>query len=145
VKTFRWLLFISYLTLLLYVVFFLKRREGLIWEVNLINYTPFKHTLTSFYSLRHHNRFFIFALSNLVGNILLLAPFPYFFITLFNLSNTKLFPLYGLAISVLIELMQFYFKIGIPDIDDVILNVMGVYLGYEIYKMISKGSILKIN
>ncbi len=40
-------------------------------------------------------------------------------------------------ISALIELIQYIFQIGLADIDDIILNIIGGILGFYIYKILS--------
>ena len=39
----------------------------------------------------------------------------------------------ALIVSVSIECLQYLFNIGVVDIDDVILNVVGSYIGYLLF------------
>lgn len=41
-----------------------------------------------------------------------------------------------LVVDFAIEMLQFLFRIGSVDIDDVILNMVGVILGYVVWKTI---------
>ena len=43
--------------------------------------------------------------------------------------------LYGFFLSLLIETMQFVFGTGVSELDDVILNTLGVYLGTNSYRI----------
>lgn len=77
---------------------------------------------------------------NVGGNILLLMPLGYLVPLLWERFKLKKTLLLGLCISVLIEFSQYLeIKIGafgrVTDIDDVIFNVLGTYLGYILYKL----------
>lgn len=77
-----------------------------------------------------------FALKNVVGNLVLLAPLglflPLFWPRFRGLLGTSLF---GLVVSVGIETLQYLLPgIRITDIDDVILNTLGVTIGYALYR-----------
>lgn len=77
---------------------------------------------------------------NIGGNILLLMPLGYLVPLLWESFKLKQTLLLGLCISVLIEFSQYWeIKIGafgrVTDIDDVIFNVLGSYLGYMFYKL----------
>lgn len=77
-----------------------------------------------------------FAPSNLIGNIVLFLPLGVY-ITLLNPNkkisvNTCLIAL----ISVIVEIAQYMFKVGVTDIDDVILNTVGGLIGILIFKVI---------
>lgn len=45
--------------------------------------------------------------------------------------------LIGGVVSVLIETMQFFFKRGFSDVDDVMHNTVGCVIGFGIYKMVA--------
>ena len=67
---------------------------------------------------------------NIVGNIIFLIPVGFLLPKVFNrLTQLHIF-LMALFFCLLIELIQAYFRIGIFDIDDVLLNVLGVMAGY---------------
>lgn len=71
---------------------------------------------------------FLVALYNLAANVGLFIPWG-IFIKLHLLSKSKLFMISFLFI-ILIETTQFLTHRGSLDIDDLILNMVGVYLGY---------------
>ncbi len=67
---------------------------------------------------------------NIVGNIIFLIPVGFLLPKVLNrLTQLHIF-LIALFFCLLIELIQAYFRIGIFDIDDVLLNVLGVMVGY---------------
>lgn len=76
-------------------------------------------------------------MTNVIGNIALFIPYG-FFINYFTKNKRLLVAiLLGLILSLNIEITQSL--IGrIFDIDDVILNVLGVILGFQIYKLLFK-------
>lgn len=67
---------------------------------------------------------------NIVGNIIFLIPLGLLLPKVFNRITQQHIFLMALFFCLLIELIQAYFKIGIFDIDDVLLNVLGVMVGY---------------
>lgn len=82
------------------------------------------------------------AIAQILGNILMSVPFGVF-VMLF-LRNPKWWKmlLFALLLTVGIELSQMIIGLAINnmyrtvDIDDIILNVIGTYLGYGIYKIL---------
>ncbi len=74
-------------------------------------------------------------ISNLVGNVLLFLPFP-FFCYAFGYRNEKGILAAAFVVSVSIEFIQYYYTIGITDIDDVLLNIAGAYTGLLLLKTI---------
>jgi glycopeptide antibiotics resistance protein len=81
---------------------------------------------------------FKFSLQNIVGNFLLLLPMGFFLPLLwkrfYKLKNTVLL---GLLVSFGIEMLQFIEALlgnhRRSDIDDLILNTLGLWVGYLIY------------
>ena len=67
---------------------------------------------------------------NIGGNILLLIPIGFLFPFVFQQMNWKKTLALSIAAGLSIELTQVILKVGIFDIDDVILNAIGVIIGY---------------
>lgn len=75
----------------------------------------------------------LFALINIAGNILMFGPLGFFIPLLYpKLGRFKATVLYGFLVSLLIECTQL-FLCRETDIDDLILNTIGVILGYAVY------------
>lgn len=73
---------------------------------------------------------------NLVANLLLFCPLGFFLPALWDkFVAFKRTILTGLCIVVVIEMIQFFIGRS-ADIDDVILNVLGIAAGYCVYKLI---------
>jgi glycopeptide antibiotics resistance protein len=107
------------------------------------NFIPFK---TLIYYLSGRNGLLIAAI-NIIGNIIALVPFGFLlpFVTRDNVAkpeklNWKKTILLGTFAGVSIETTQAFLHIGIFDIDDIILNGLGVVIGFLIYNFYSKFS-----
>lgn len=75
-----------------------------------------------------------FTMSNLLGNIILFVPLG-IYLDLFHhgkRGNRSVFLVF--LTSLLVEIIQFTFKIGVGDIDDIILNTLGGYIGSRIHR-----------
>ncbi|GMW00831.1 MAG: hypothetical protein AMXMBFR84_19680 [Candidatus Hydrogenedentota bacterium] len=98
------------------------------------NWVPFKTILP--YLLGEKGGFI--ALFNLGGNIVLFVPIGFVVpFVLRNMTWTKTLAL-ALASPLAIEVVQGVFQLGIVDIDDVILNGLGIIIGYGAYRHVSK-------
>ncbi len=94
------------------------------------NYIPLK-TIASFLS---GNGSFLVAFYNLAANVLLFVPYG---VVILMLTRRRLFfiPCAGIL---LIEITQHLTRRGSMDIDDLILNLLGVYMGYFFYPVLQK-------
>lgn len=112
-----------------------------------VNIIPFTEMFRGFhpnhftfgYMIRHLE-------SNLIGNILLLLPLGFFLPTLWRkFRSFKRTVLIGILSSLSIETAQYILAyLGLSsgrasDIDDVILNSIGVIIGYMVFKVIYYG------
>ncbi len=75
---------------------------------------------------------------NIVGNLVVFMPLEYFLIELFNVKRFW----YNLALSFLmilmIEVLQFVCKVGVLDVDDLILCTSGMMLFYFIWAKVKR-------
>jgi glycopeptide antibiotics resistance protein len=109
----------------------MKKSLGSFQSVNLI---PF-YTIVN-YMFNDNLLISTFALSNILGNVLLFVPLG-IYVTLLNrnksiLVNTLLVTL----CSVLVEVAQYALAVGSADIDDVIVNTIGGLIGVLLYRVI---------
>ncbi len=126
----------SYFVLLSYLVFLAPRRRNhhYNYEVNII---PVKYSVNTFLTLNNIDRFEVYNFYlNLFGNILLFIPFGIILLTVFKVDKLKWIILLTIILSTSIEILQYLFQVGLADIDDVILNLMGAVLGFFLYKKI---------
>ncbi len=85
---------------------------------------------------------------NLVGNIILLVPIGFLVPLVYRNMTWKKSLVLAAAAGLAIEGMQVMLRVGIFDIDDVILNALGVMIGYSVFAILAKwlrtGSYMKI-
>ena len=71
---------------------------------------------------------------DLLGNIGLFIPLPFFILFLSSYTRSLKFILsIAFLISFGVESVQFILGIGVSDIDDLILNTSGAFLGYTLF------------
>lgn len=103
-----------------------------------INYRPFE-TIDQFVgSLIHDSAPGLkqHAVVNLVGNVIMFIPLGFFTATLWKAFR----PLWkclllGAGIILCVELTQLFALVGSCDFDDLLLNVVGIGLGYGLYRL----------
>ncbi len=129
-------LFIVYILILIYLLFLEREFDP---DAGL-NLKPF-YSFRMFYPLlkSEYMPYRYLAFENLFGNVLLFIPMGFFLPTLFRKQRKFFYMLLTvIAISTLVEIVQYLTKLGTTDIDDVILNVVGAIIGY-IFFLIVKG------
>jgi glycopeptide antibiotics resistance protein len=127
---------IAYCATLIYLLFFAFFRENTTTEVNLI---PLKnifgltvYTFTSGHGIWHW-------IVNVPGNSIAFIPMAWpIFLIRKSLEINLLLILFIFALPICIEILQYLFQSGSADIDDVILNVIGIFFGIFIFKKIKK-------
>jgi len=71
---------------------------------------------------------------NVFGNIIMFTPFGFLGIVFPKLNDFKLLIINFLSAIIIVESIQYFTRLGVFDIDDVILNTVGVAIGFWIYK-----------
>lgn len=135
-KGWNLVLFIVYLILLFYFLFFseaMGRTEAV---------PQYRYNLTLF---REIKRFFIYRdilgwkafFLNVFGNVLAFMPFGFLIPKLVSrCKNVFLTTLFSFELSLCVELLQLFFRLGSFDVDDLLLNTIGGFLGYLVYFVI---------
>ncbi len=80
----------------------------------------------------------LIASANIIGNIALLIPFGFLAASVYRNMTFKKCLVLAVLVPVAIEGVQVVLKTGIFDIDDVILNGLGVVIGYFIFKAFAR-------
>jgi glycopeptide antibiotics resistance protein len=93
------------------------------------NFIPFKTIL----SYLHGNKGLLIAGINLVGNIALLVPIGFLAPFTWPGITWKGAVMLAVLSGLIVELLQVVLRVGIFDIDDVILNGIGVLIGYLVF------------
>ena len=113
--------FIIYILCLFYAVTF----QDVSWSSH--NYIPFREIFR--YEFGTHLFY-----KNIFGNMLLFLPYGIFIARYIKLKDPWVLLIIAFITSLSIEVIQFL--IGrVFDVDDIILNILGCILGFEIYKL----------
>ena len=136
-KSAGWLVFYLYIILLFYFLFFSERygRDciGEDYRYNL----EFLKEIKRFITNRKQIGFEGFVV-NILGNVLAFAPFG-FLLPLLDKKYRGFFhtTLLSLFFSLSVEIIQMLLKVGIFDVDDLLLNTLGGILGYLIFVVVN--------
>lgn len=146
-KKYLRILFVLYLLILIRVIVFkypLERlreiadswRDDVFWEgLKNANFEWFR-TIKMY--IRYWNYRGINSFGNLIGNVLAFIPLGYMLPRLCRIFRNFIFCLgMGLSMILMIELFQLYTNFGCFDVDDILLNGLGVVIGYLFYLMLS--------
>ena len=158
-KTIMHIAFASYAGLMIWLLFFQSVRipdYGAVdyWQQvgSNLNLDPF-HTIGSFLDVLLRKSYYVVkwgsaseyayqarhAFINLGGNVGMFIPLGFFLPMVFaNLQKLWKTLLASAGIVCAIELLQLFSLLGNCDVDDLILNIMGVAIGYGIFAIIRK-------
>jgi len=124
-----WIAFIIYLVVMVYFLFFserLGRTPSDTYHYNLKPFTEIKRYMGHIEEIGSFN-----VMLNLLGNVLCFMPLGF---VLPILSNRKWGLIRITAVSflasVVVELTQLVTKLGSCDVDDIMMNTLGGFLGY---------------
>ena len=133
-----WVLFIAYLTLLVYFMFFAESfgRNPDLREYS-YNLELFKE-IRRFYKYRKLLGMEAFLL-NIAGNVVGFMPCG-FFLPIISRRSKKFYNtfLFSFCLSLCIEITQLVFRVGSFDVDDLFLNTLGGMLGFCTHRMVQK-------
>lgn len=120
-----------YTVWLLYLLFFANFRYSptILFEIKTIPFETINEYSTKVILWNKTEAF-----KNIFGNIILFIPYGFLGILYPKLKNIFLLLLIFFIVINIIEFSQYYFKRGFADIDDIILNTLGVIVGYFIYR-----------
>lgn len=140
------IIFVIYVLFLIKIILFKYR--GFISTFNMLiagelsgfhsyNIIPFR-SISEFTKLMFSG-YFSRGFNNIIGNILVFAPFGYFLPLLYQKCRKwKIVILLALFTSFLFEILQYFLYLGSADIDDIILNLSGVTLGFLFFQGIKR-------
>ncbi|OCT16774.1 hypothetical protein A8709_07920 [Paenibacillus pectinilyticus] len=142
-------IFLVYLLLLLKVVLFKVASPLTVFEYmlkfNLVdfkrnvnlgsNFVPFKTISSYIFHTANQN----IVIRNVMGNLILFIPFGFLLpvITGRNLNFVSLMTI-SFLLSLVLELIQLFSRIGSFDVDDLILNTLGALIGFITLNVITK-------
>ena len=137
-KRFILILFIAYLLLLSYFLFFSEAMGRVGTEAQYrYNLTLFRE-IKRFYKYREllgYKAFFL----NVFGNVIAFIPFGMLIPKLLpRFSNWFWVTLLAFEFSLCVEVVQLCFKLGSFDVDDLLLNTIGGFIGYWVYYILDR-------
>jgi glycopeptide antibiotics resistance protein len=135
VKLIAWVIFLVYIAALLKLAVF---RSGFlaheVFNGGTLNFTPL---VVYIKLLKAHE--YMFAFWQFFGNIGWFVPLGFLLPYLTGrLQKLKMILLIGFLLSFVIELSQFVFGIGVSEVDDLILNTFGTFIGFSLYKLYNR-------
>lgn len=129
------IVFILYISILIYFVFFSDRygrTEGFI---------EYRYNLRPFMEIHRYVEYKDYftwenLVTNLAGNILVFSPMG-ILIPIFREKKMGLWYIGGVSflLSLFIETVQLIFRVGVFDVDDLIMNTLGGMIGYIGYRI----------
>jgi len=140
------LLFLLYAAAMLWLLFGQRLKGGIDYADYALalqrnrNLQPLRTLKQYWHLLQHSNGAFVrHAFINLAGNVLLFIPLGYFLPYLWKKQRFFFRCMFSaLLLIVLVEVIQLFSLLGSMDVDDVILNMSGVLMGYILWKIMGK-------
>lgn len=127
--------FIIYLINLTYQLF-LNPALRHVKVVSSVNISPLKTIFLYYTAYTRHTLPIKNIILNMIGNVMLFMPFGYFIYVLFKPMRSFLpYFLFFLFMIIGVEVIQYVWKVGSADIDDIILNMSGVLSLYIVLKI----------
>lgn len=129
------LLFILYMLVVVYCMFFSETLgRTYISESYRYNLKPMSEIMR-FHGMLSGKKWMA-ALFNLAGNVLCFVPFGIFLPVVFKeCRRIHITLLMTFSFSMIIEIIQLVSRVGCFDVDDIIMNTAGGFIGYIIYAL----------
>lgn len=132
---------IYFLVIIWFLFFFNGEQNRLVYfSERHFSIIPFKTTLEYIFQIIDEPNFLTYKIDlirDVGGNLFLLFPWGILGPTLFkDLDTAYKLAFSAFLISLLAEVIQFLFNIGVFDIDDLIFNISGAILGYVFLKFL---------
>ena len=136
-KTIYYMLFVIYSLTMLWLLFGRQQYHRDMMDM-LVNLQPLKTIRAYLYVLQNREEVYLLRIAafNLFGNVVLFIPYGIFLPYLFNrLRSLWKVMLFGAVTIVCVELLQIATLRGSCDVDDLILNMMGILIGYIVFRI----------
>ena len=109
-------------------------QKDVIWEgLSTANFTPFK-TIKMY--IRYYDLPGLRSFANLFGNVLIFVPVGILLPMVHKCSKNVICMMFNVLFFIVgIEVFQLFSNFGAFDVDDIILNTLGVFLGRCLYRI----------
>ncbi|SHE63252.1 VanZ family protein [Chryseobacterium sp. OV279] len=131
-KKFYKIIIVPYTLFLLYLMFLGMGRFQ--YDDNLITVEPVFSTIEFIHNTISWKDIVIIVL----GNIVMFIPFGFLGWIFPQLRDLKILMYTFMASIVIVEALQYFTRMGIFEVDDILLNTLGVYLGWLLCRCIEK-------
>ena len=136
-KLLKYVFIVCYAALFLYTVFFARRRRNMTRRY--LNIYPLRNTIHEFHVTNFREKGDVVNfISNLAGNFILFIPYTFILLVLFGYKNYRITLLSVFLLSLSTEILQYVFKVGVADVDDVLLNTLGGWAGILVCKALQR-------
>jgi glycopeptide antibiotics resistance protein len=98
------------------------------------NFVPFKTIVPQLIGRENH----LIDIVNLIGNIIPFMPIGFLAPLVFRSISWQKALVLGVVTGLTCEVMEVVFRVGIFDVDDIILNGLGVMIGYGVFVMFTR-------
>lgn len=120
---------LPYTLVMLYFMFFGMGRSQYVY--NEIRIIPAFST----YKFLKEADYYSEALFIVFANLVMFIPYGFLKWIFPRFQNLKFLLINFVAVIIVLETLQYFSRMGVFDIDDVIINTIGVYLGYQLCKV----------
>ena len=127
IKTICLIVFAVYMLIVLRLTIF---RSGALFEERQLNLAVFSDLIDVYRNVGIRRFLWLF-----FGNIGWFVPFGFLLPMLLKKESFLKIVVMGFMFSFAIESLQFIFRVGVAELDDLILNTLGTAIGYLIYKL----------
>lgn len=129
-KKFYKFIILPYTVFLLYLMFFGMGRFQ--YDDNIVRFQP---VISTIWFIKGTVSWFGIV-KIVLGNVVMFIPFGFLSWVFPQLKDLKSLSFAFVSAIVIVEALQYFSRMGVFDVDDIILNTFGVYLGWQICKFI---------
>ena len=134
-RRFWWAVFLLYCAVMLWLLY--GQRMGALADAS-INLRPFETICRFLWVLRYSNQhgMITHAVINLVGNVVMFVPLGLLLPTIWRrMRHFWACFVFAGGVILLVELTQFITRLGACDVDDLLLNMVGILCGYVLWRI----------
>ncbi|WP_317168642.1 VanZ family protein [Chryseobacterium schmidteae] len=131
-KKFYKFIILPYTIFLLYLMFFGMGRMQ--YDDNIVRIKPIVSTIWFIQETIN----WLDIIRIVLGNVVMFVPFGFLGWVFPQLKNLKSLIITFVSTIVIIEALQYFSRLGVFDVDDVILNTFGVFLGFLIRNFLER-------
>ncbi|UZR95491.1 VanZ family protein [Chondrinema litorale] len=115
-------------------------------QIKLIPFEQTYHYINGIFKKKYDNHYKEQFITQVFGNVVLFIPWGLLLPLTIKKLSAKFWVIFsGFFLSFLFEFIQFTFKLGIFDIDDIILNTLGVWIGWLLLDILKNFNIINEN